>query len=117
MNRPLLIALIVLFLPACGTRSVRDVSPASDLAALEASVSRDLTIRLLPNGKEYCAELSRTEKAKDECTGNLEDLVYLSNRDKERGMRTLRSGIDRIRNARNPCRWYQFACKRERSRP
>lgn len=114
MNLRLLLALIVLSLTACGTRSVKDDSPASDLAALEATVARDLRVRLLPNGREYCAELARTERAKDECTGDLEDVVYASNRDKERGLLNLRRGLDRIRADRIVCRWYQVGCKRDR---
>lgn len=112
MNLKLLIVLTALFLPACGTHSVRDDSPASDLDALVSSVGRDLKTRTLPNGKEYCAELARTEEQKDECTGDLEDLAFASNRDKERAMGTLRTGVSRIKLARQPCRWYQLSCKR-----
>lgn len=103
MNPKLLLVLTVLCLSACGTRTVRDDSPASDLDALVSSVSRDLRPRLLPNGREYCAELSKTQRAQDECTGDLEDVVFQSNRDKERGLRTLRTGVERIKLSRNPC--------------
>ena len=111
MNRKLLLVLIVLFLTACGTRTVRDDSPASDLDALEVSVSGDLKPRTLPNGKEFCAELARTEQAQDECLGDLEDVVYTSNRDKERALGRLQRGFEWIRWRLNPCRWYQFSCK------
>lgn len=103
MNLKPLLALIALSLTACPRHFVRDDSPASDLDALASSVSRDLRPRLLPNGLEYCAELARTEKVKDECTGDLEDALYMANRDKERAMHTLTTGIDRIKLARNPC--------------
>ena len=112
MNRKLLLVLIVLFLTACGTRTVRDDSPASDLDALEVSVSGDLKPRTLPNGKEFCAELARTEQAQDECLGDLEDVVYASNRDKERALGRLQRGFEWIRWRLNPCRWYQFGCQR-----
>lgn len=111
MNPKLLLVLIALCLPACGTHSVRDDSPASDLDALVSSVGRDLRPRVLPNGKEFCAELARTERQQDDCMGDLEDVVYASNRDKERGMQTLRNGVERIRLSRNPCRWWQFGCQ------
>lgn len=111
MNLKLLLVVIALSLPACGTHSVRDDSPANDLDALVTSVGRDLKPRLLSNGKEYCAELARTERQKDDCTGELEDTVFQSNRDKERGMRTLRNGVERIRLSRSPCRWWQFGCQ------
>lgn len=103
MNLKLLLVLTMLSLTACGMRSVRDDSPASDLDALVSSVERDLWIRRLPNGKEYCAELSRTRKELDECAGDLEDTLFLANRDKERAKNTLRTGIQRLKLARNPC--------------
>lgn len=112
MNQKLLLVLIVLFLTACGTRTVRDDSPASDLDALEASVSGDLKPRTLQNGKEFCAELARTEQAQDECLGDLEDVVYASNRDKERALGRLQRGFEWIRWRMNPCRWYQVSCHR-----
>lgn len=113
MNLRLLLAMMVLFLlPACA-HSVRDDSHASDLDALVSSVERDLKPRLLPNGREYCAELSKTERAQDECLGDLEDALYNSNRDKESGITTLRTGVKRIKLARSPCRWYDLRCRRE----
>lgn len=112
MNQKLLLVLIVLFLTACGTRTVRDDSPASDLDALEASVSGDLKKRTLPNGREFCAELARTEQAQDECLGDLEDALYASNRDKERALGRLQRGFEWIRWQMNPCRWWQVSCKR-----
>ncbi len=114
MNRRLLFALIVLSLTACGRHSVRDDSPASDLDALVSSVERDLWIRRLPNGKEYCAELSRTRKELDECAGDLEDTLFLANRDKERARTTLRTGIERLKLARNPCSAWERVFRADR---
>lgn len=112
MNLKLLCVLIVLCLPACGTPSVRDDSPESDLTALVTSVKRDLQRRVLPNGKEYCAELAKTEDAQDDCMGDLEDVVYLSNRDKDRAANTLTKGMERIKLSRQPCGFFDLGCKR-----
>lgn len=114
MNQKLPLVLLVLFLSACGTHSARGDLPASDLRALAAAVSKDLRPRMLPNGKEYCAELARTEQQQDDCMGDLEDALYASNRDKERAASTLLSGVARIEWARNPCRWWQFRCRSQR---
>lgn len=121
MNLKLLLVLIVLCLSACGTRTVKDDSPASDLDALVSSVSRDLRPRLLPNGREYCAELARTERQHDECTGDLEDALFSANRDKERADKTLRTGVERIKLSRNPCgkvaRFFRLARCNVETRP
>jgi len=103
MIRLLLSALIVLFLTACAGRTVKDVSPASDLDALERIAERNLRPTLLPNGKEYCLEESRIQAQQDECAGNLEDALWSSNRDKERALRDIRRAIQRIRISRSPC--------------
>lgn len=112
MNLKLLLVLIVLCLTAGCGRSVKDDSHASALVVLETSVARDLKPRYLPSGKEYCAELSRTEQAQDECLGDLEDVVYQSNRDKARGLQTLQRGLERLRLSLTPCKWHQLGCKR-----
>lgn len=112
MNPKLPFVLILLFLTACASRSVRDDSPASDLDALVSSVSRDLQPRTLQNGKEYCAELARTQRQQDACTAELEDVVFVSNRDKERAMKTLGIGVERLRLARAPCKIFDFACRK-----
>lgn len=111
--RPLLV-LIVLCLTAGCAHSVKDDSPASDLDALERTVGRDLQTRRLPNGKEYCAELARTEDQQDACMGDLEDGFFQSNRDKERALRSLRNGLERIRQARNPCGLFDLECRRRK---
>lgn len=116
MNLRLLLVLTALCLTGCGTASVRDDSPASDLDVLVTSVNRDLRTTLLPNGKEYCAELAKTERAQDECMGDLEDALFTSNRDKLRASHTLATGAKRIEQARNPCGFWAKLTNRERCR-
>ena len=113
MNLKLLLVLIVLCLPACGKHSLRDDKLASDLVALKASVQRDLQPTTLPNGKTYCAELSETEDAQDECLGDVEDALFRANRDKARASWRLSQGLERLRLARAPCPWYDLSCKRQ----
>ena len=116
MNLKLLLALTVLSLTACGTRPVKDDSPASDTAALKASLSRQLAPRLLPNGRAYCLELAKTEGAQDDCAADLEDGFYLSEQDKARALKLADLGLQRIELSRlPPCRWYDVQCKLERS--
>lgn len=103
MIRLLLLVLTVLCLQACGTRTVKDDSPASDLDALVQGAERNLRPTLLPNGKEYCLEDARTEAQQDTCAGDLEDALWSSNRDKERAVRDIRTGTQRIKLSRNPC--------------
>lgn len=110
MNLKLLLVLTCVFLQACSTTTVRDDSPATDLTAILTSVERDLTPRLLPNGKEYCAELAVRQQDQDECTADLEATVWLSNRDKERAMGFLRTAFERVKLSRNPCRWFDIPC-------
>lgn len=113
MNLKLLLVLSAVLLTGCASPSVRDDSPASDLDALVASVRPDLVKTLLPNGKEYCAELATTERQQDDCLGDLEDGLFSANKDKDRALRTLLKGVARLKLARNPCRWYQLTCRRE----
>lgn len=105
------LAPMLLFLQGCSTLSSSEGSQESALAALRANVNRDLQTRKLPNGKEYCAELAKTQKAQDSCTGDLEDGFYLSNRDKERARKTLNDGINRLINVDRACKWWQVGCK------
>lgn len=80
MNRLWLIVVLALCLPACATRTVKDDSPASDLDAYVANVKRVGKPVMLPNGKDYCAELARTDEEQDECTGDLEDGLFSANK-------------------------------------
>lgn len=88
-------------------------SPTTDWDALESNARNDLAPRTLPNGKLYCGELAKSERAQDSCIGDLEDTLLSSETDKEVGLANLRRGIQRIRLSINPCRWWQFGCKRE----
>ena len=81
---------------------------------LESNVKKDLKPRLLPNGKEFCAEDAITEEQKDACTGDLEDIAFAGNRDKERAKDTLRKGIARLKLARNPCSWFERVLRKDR---
>jgi hypothetical protein len=114
MNLKLLTGLLALFLTACGSLSARGDLPASDLVALRTVISADLQQRNLPNGRQYCGELARTERAQDECIGDLEDALYASNMDKQRARETLERSLLMMEYARTPCRWFQLRCKSDR---
>lgn len=114
MNLKLLLVLCVLFLAACGTRTVKDDSPASDLDVLVANVAKTTRPTLLPNGKEYCAELAATEDEQDDCMGDLEDALYNSNRNGERTKQTVDNFAARERLRRNPCSWWERFTRRAR---
>lgn len=116
MTRLLLLVLLAPSLAACGTHSVRDDSPSSDLDALVQTVERQLPARTLPNGKQYCAELAATEGAQDECMGDLEALNLQRHADRGRAITTLRSGANRIKATRVTCGWWQYRCRVERNR-
>lgn len=103
MMRLLLPALLVLCLNGCATLTANDDLSVSDLQALETTVNSALAPRKLDNGKTYCAEDAKTERAQDTCLGWLEDGFFLSEEDKARAARLLRAGITEIKRARNPC--------------
>lgn len=79
---------------------------------MEANATRTLKPRMLPNGKAYCAEDAETEKEQDTCLSWLEGAFYGSEQDKKRAIWLLKRGFARLALARNPCKWYQLACKR-----
>ncbi len=114
MTRLLLPALLALSLAACGTHSVRDDSPSSDLDALVQTVERQLPNRTLPNGKQYCAELAATEGEQDECMGDLAALPLLRVRARDRALHQLRGGAARIKATRVVCGWWQYRCRVDR---
>ena len=87
-------------------------SPTTDLDALESNAKRDLAPRTLPNGKLYCAELAKTEKAQDSCIGDLEDTLSSSETDKAVGLANLSKGVERIRLSINPCGFFDFRCRK-----
>ena len=96
-------ALLTLLISGCGTHSVKDDSPASDLDALVTSVRSNAKPVLLPNGKEYCAEEAATEAEQVDCLGDLEDGLYNANKKLHRSFEIVEKGADRIRLSRNPC--------------
>lgn len=117
MNLKLLIVLTAVCLTACAPRSVKDDSPASDLDVLVANVAKTTRPTLLPNGKEYCAELAMTEDAQDDCLGDLEDGLFNANRNAERTLRTVSDYATRERLRRNPCSWWERVTRRDRCKP
>lgn len=108
MNLKLLLVLIAPCLTACAGRIVKDDSPASDLDVLVANVAKTTKPTLLPNGKEYCAELAATEDAQDDCAGDLEDALYKANRNGEKTRSTVEKFVARERARRLPRKWWQF---------
>lgn len=111
MTKLLLAGLLALSLSACSMHSAKGDKPVSDLDALRQAVSKDLEARKLPNGLEYCAELATTEKLQDDCLGQLEDALFLSNGDKARAIWLIERYIERSKIVRNVCAWYEFGCK------
>lgn len=82
-------------------------TPVTDLDALVSNAKRDLAPRFLPNGKLYCAELSKSQKAMDECTGDLEDLGLNSETDKQVGLANLIWAAERIKLRLHPCGFWK----------
>lgn len=114
MIRMFVIALIALSLTACFGRSVKDDSPANDLDALVLAVQVDAKPRLLPNGKLYCAELSKTDGAQDDCLGDLEDALSMAEGDKASMLRTVQRGVSRLKLQRNPCGFWEKLFRQSR---
>ena len=79
------------------------------------NVAKTTKPTLLPNGKEYCAELARTEDEQDDCMGDLEDALFNANRKGELTQQTLDKFIAREKLRRNPCgffaRMFAARCK------
>ena len=117
MNLKLQSGLWLLFLTACAAQPVKDDSPANDLDVLAANVRKTTTPTLLPNGKEYCFELSLTEDDQDDCTGDLEDALYNSNRKGERTRKTVTDFVAREKLRRNPCNWFERMLRYDRCSP
>lgn len=70
---------------------------------LAANVKANSVKVLLPNGKDYCAEDSRTEQAQDDCMGDLEDALFNANKRAERVVSLVVRFAARERLRRNPC--------------
>ena len=77
-----------------------------------SNARRDLAPRTLPNGKLYCMELARTEKAQDQCGGDLEDTLLSSETDKQVGLSNLERAVERIKLSINPCGLFNFSCRK-----
>lgn len=107
MNRILGIGILSLLVTACGTQPVRDDSPANDLQTLSYATKQNTKKRLLPNGKEYCVELSRTNGELQTCALDLEDALYLSNQDKAILQQLIDRAMKRLELARNPCSFFE----------
>lgn len=112
MNLKLAPVVIVLCLTACATPSVKDDAPANDLDAYLMNVKREGKPRVLPNGKEYCAEFATTEKEQDACMGQLEDGLYRANRSIESLVGQAEKFVHRMKRLRNPCNWFTRAVLR-----
>lgn len=67
--------------------------------------------RTLPNGRLYCLELARTEQEQDSCAGDLEDAFLASETDKAVALANILRAVERIKLARTPCRFFDFACR------
>lgn len=72
---------------------------------------------LLPNGKEYCAELAVTEDEQDDCVGDLEDALHKANSNSARTLLTVRNYATRERLRRNPCSWWERVLRKARCEP
>lgn len=67
---------------------------------------------LLPNGKEYCLELAKTENAQDDCAGDLEDGLFTANRALQRVDTMADKFVRRLKLQRNPCGFWKRTFKR-----
>lgn len=106
MIQKLLVVTLGLCLASCSSLRKREELLASDLAAIQAIVNEELRPRLLSNGLEYCLETALTEGARDECSLELEDALWLSNKDKARTLRFINKAIERIHvDSKNCQKW------------
>lgn len=110
----LVTAVLVLFLTACAAHSVKDDSPASDLDAYLSNVKENSRDRKLPNGKIYCAELATTESAQDDCMGDLEDTLFLAEKDKDNLFILADKFVLRLKLVRNPCSHWERLIRSKR---
>lgn len=79
----------------------------NDLKALWANAEENLAPRTLPNGKLHCAELSKTDLQRDNCLGDLEDLVTDSETDKKVALKTLRHDLTQVWTALYGCGFWR----------
>ena len=114
MNLKLLIVLLALCLSACGKQQVKDDAPANDLDVLVQNVRKDGKPVVLPNGKWYCFELATTEDMQDDCTGDLEDALFNSNKRGLRQVETVEQFVAREKLRRNPCGFWERFMRADR---
>lgn len=112
MNLKLLLVILVscLLLGCAHSRNAVSNGSAShetDLTALVSNARRDLAPRTLPNGELYCLETARTEKAQDQCGGDLEDTLLESETDKAVALQNIVKGVERIKLRLNPCGFWR----------
>lgn len=104
---------LLAFLTACATSPASDVRPATDLQVLRLGVDA-LTQPRLPAGDVQRLEDAATVGQAWDYAADLEDALWLSNRDKA----NLRTFVDKataaIEQSRLPeCRWWQRSdCRR-----
>lgn len=72
---------------------------------------------MLPNGKDYCAELARTDADKDECTGDLEDGLFSANKIILNLVWQAVQFTERQRLVRDPCNLAERIFTPDRCRP
>jgi hypothetical protein len=72
---------------------------------------------ILPNGKEYCFELSHIEDEQDDCTGDSEDALFNANERGERQVTTVERFVAREKLRRNPCSAWERLFRVDRCRP
>lgn len=109
LTRLWLICALVLLTSACATSPVHDARPATDLQVLRLGVQA-LTEPRSPAGSIQRLEDAATVGETWDYAGDLEDALWLSNRDKA----NLRGFVDKataaIETSRLPeCRWWQRA--------
>ena len=91
-------------------------SPPIDFDALASNAKRDLAPRTLPNGRTYCMELAKTERAQDTCSGDLEDGFGAAETDKAVGLANILRGIERIKLSLVPCGFFANVFRLDRCR-
>ena len=112
-TRPLLSCVILLSLTACATSPASDVRPATDLQVLRLGVEA-LTQPRLPAGSVQRLEDAATVGETWDYALDLEDALWLSNRDKVALREFVTKSAAAIEESRLPvCRWWQRrGCRR-----
>lgn len=104
-----LICALALSLTACATSPVHDARPATDLQVLRLGVQA-LTEPRAPAGSVQRLEDAATVGETWDYAGDLEDALWLSNRDKLNLRQFVNKATAAIEASRLPeCRWFQPA--------